>query len=159
MEKSAIYYLMSINEKSLLSDFTRFYLLVLLYENPNHGYGLRVKFEERLGKNISFSLIYPFLSKLEAKGYVSIERKLIGHKEKKIYHLTEAGKKFAENMFQRFSGIIDTAIESNIQICAGCGIKLYQNSYQEIINGKKYSFCCRHCAAAFKNNEVHKHNH
>ena len=44
---------MSVEEESILSDFTRFYLLVLLYEEATHGYALRQKFNERLGKNVS----------------------------------------------------------------------------------------------------------
>lgn len=141
---------MSIDEEKLLSDFTRFYLLVLLYESPIHGYGLKQKFEKRLNKGISDSLIYPFLSKLEDKGFLEQKIEKIGKKEKKIYTLTPEGKKFAEKMFLRFSGIIDTAIEPNIMTCAGCGIRLYQSSYQEIIDGVKYNFCCTHCAENFK---------
>ncbi len=146
------------DEDSILSDFTRFYLLVLLYEEATHGYALRQKFKERIGKNVSYSLIYPFLEKLEKKKYIKLELIKIGQKEKKKFHLTDKGKKFAEKMFQRFSGIIDTAIEPNIQICAGCGVKLYQNAYQEVIDGKKHLFCCIHCASAFKNQEKHNHN-
>ncbi|MHA1720945.1 MAG: PadR family transcriptional regulator [Promethearchaeota archaeon] len=142
---------MNDEDESILSDFTRFYLLVLLYEEPTHGYALRQKFKERIGKNVSYSLIYPFLEKLEKKKYIEMELIKIGQKEKKKFHLTDEGKKFAEKMFQRFSGIIDTAIEPNIQICAGCGVKLYQNAYQEVINGKKLLFCCRHCAAHYRN--------
>lgn len=141
------------DDDSLLTDFTRFYLLVLLYEGPTHGYGLKQAFEKRLGKSISYSIIYPFLSKLEEKGYLDMEISKIGQKEKKTYHLTKEGKIFTEQMFLRFSNVIESAIEPNIQICAGCGIKLYQNAYQETINGKKLLFCCIHCAQAYKSGE------
>lgn len=146
---------MSIDEEAILSDFTRFYLLVLLYEEPIHGYGLRLKFKKRLGKNVSYSLIYPYLSKLEKKDYLRIEMANVGQKEKKLYHLTSKGKNFAEKMFHRFSRLIDVAIEPNIQICAGCGVKLYQNAYQEIIKEEKLFFCCKHCSAAYKKDESH----
>ena len=149
---------MSIDENALLSDFTRFYLLVLLYEAPIHGYGLKLKFEKRLGKSVSYSLIYPFLSKLEDKKYLKVQIETIGKKDKKIYHLTVEGKIFIEKMFLRFSGLIDVAIEPNIQICAGCGIKLYQNAYQEKIDGKTLLFCCTHCADAYKRHEQHHHH-
>ena len=144
-------------EDKLLSDFTRFYLLVLLYEKPMHGYGLKQIYEERLKKPISYSLIYTFLTKLQKKGYLVLRVEMIGQKEKKIYTFSDQGKKFAEKMFYRFSGIMDTAIEPNIQICAGCGIKLYKNSYQEMIEGKKLNFCCRHCAHAYKTGSFHEH--
>ena len=74
---------MSIEEDKLLSDFTRFYLLVLLYEEPIHGYGLRQKYEERLKKNVSDALIYPFLTKLVEKQYIDLEVVSIGKKKKK----------------------------------------------------------------------------
>jgi len=144
-------------EDKLLSDFTRFYLLVLLYETPIHGYGLKQKYEERLKKPISYSLIYTFLTKLQKKGYLNLRVEMIGQKEKKVYTFSDQGKKFAEKMFYRFSGIMDTAIEPNIQICAGCGIKLYKNSYQEMIDGKKMNFCCTHCAHAYKTGQFHLH--
>ncbi|MHA1888077.1 MAG: hypothetical protein DRO88_09470 [Promethearchaeia archaeon] len=142
---------MSIDEEKLLSDFTRFYLLVILYEGPIHGYGLKQKYIKRLNRPISDSLIYPFLTKLDEKGYLISEIVSVGKKDKKVFSLNEEGKNFAEKMFHRFSGLVDTAIEPNIQICAGCGIRLYQNSYQEIIDGTSYNFCCIHCAKAFKN--------
>ncbi|MHA1611498.1 MAG: helix-turn-helix transcriptional regulator [Promethearchaeota archaeon] len=150
---------MSLDENALLSDFTRFYLLVLLYEAPIHGYGLRQKFEKRLGKSVSYSLIYPFLSKLEDKNYLKVHVESIGQKDKKVYHLTDDGKVFIEKMFRRFSGLIDVAIEPNIQICAGCGIKLYQNAHQATIDGKELLFCCTHCADAYRRDEHHQHHH
>ncbi|MHA1341624.1 MAG: hypothetical protein ACTSRZ_17050 [Promethearchaeota archaeon] len=58
-------------------------------------------------------------------------------------------------MFSRFSNIINTVLSPNINIYAGCGVKLYQDFYEEEINGKKYKFCCKHCADAFKNHLKH----
>ena len=45
----------------LVSDFTRFYILTILYEGPTHGYGILRKFKRKLGKTISPGLVYPFL--------------------------------------------------------------------------------------------------
>ena len=75
---------MSINNESILSDFTRLFLLILLYEKPAHGYGLRQKYKERLGKSVSFSIIYPYLNKLEGMKYVIAESVMIGQKEKAL---------------------------------------------------------------------------
>lgn len=144
-----------LEENEYISDFTRFYILVLLYEEPIHGYGLKKKYEERLGKKLNDSMIYPFLAKLEQKNYVKMEIENIGNKEKKNYSLTQNGTLFAEGMFSRFAGIIESAIEPNIQICSGCMIKLYHNSYQETIDGKQYTFCCIHCAQAYKEQLIH----
>ena len=150
---------MSIEEDKLLSDFIRFYILVILYEGPIHGYGIKQKYEERLKKNISYSLIYPFLKKLQTKHYLDMEIQEMGQKEKKVYSLNKSGQDFAEKMFYRFSGLVDTAIEPNIKICAGCGIKLYQNAYQEMIDGEMYNFCCTHCAQSFKEGISDFHTH
>ena len=46
-------------------NFSRFYILTLLYEQPQHGYGIISLFKNRLGKDISSGLVYPFLQDLE----------------------------------------------------------------------------------------------
>jgi len=53
------------NLDGLISDFARFYILTILYEGPCHGYGILDKFKKRLGREISPSLVYPFLQGLE----------------------------------------------------------------------------------------------
>ena len=52
----------------IVSDFSRFYILTILYEGPQHGYSIISKFRKRIGKEISPSLVYPFLGQLERKG-------------------------------------------------------------------------------------------
>ena len=47
----------------LVSDFSRFYMLTILYEGPTHGYGIIRKFQRRVGKKISPGLVYPFLQR------------------------------------------------------------------------------------------------
>ena len=72
---------MSINE--FLSDFSRFYILTILYEKPSHGYEILGKFQTRLGKKVSPSLVYTFLQQLERKGLVKHRVKKVGEKKKK----------------------------------------------------------------------------
>ena len=50
---------------NLISDFARFYILMFLYEKPHHGYSIITQFKLRLGKSITPSLVYPFLTLLE----------------------------------------------------------------------------------------------
>ena len=38
---------------NVVSDFSRFYILTILYEGPAHGYEIMTKFKERVGKKIS----------------------------------------------------------------------------------------------------------
>ncbi len=54
-----------INE--IVSDFSRVYILTILHEGPAHGYEIISKFKKVIGKDISPSLVYPFLKTLEAK--------------------------------------------------------------------------------------------
>ncbi len=58
------------NIDELISDFSRFYILTILYEGPSHGYSIISRFRKRVKKEVSPSLVYPFLQQLEEKGLV-----------------------------------------------------------------------------------------
>jgi len=75
-----------------ICDFSRFYILTILYECPCHGYDIINKFKERLGKEVSPSLVYPFLQQLEQKHMVKHKLKPVGAKKKKVFELTSKGK-------------------------------------------------------------------
>lgn len=134
----------------LVSDFSRFYILTILYEGPVHGYSILSRFKKRVGKEVSPSLVYPFLQQLEEKGLVKHIIKQIGEKEKKVFELTKEGRELATRLFKRFSELVSIAIEPDIHVCAHCGCKVYQGGHREIINGKETTFCCVHCAHAYK---------
>ncbi|MGI0080344.1 MAG: PadR family transcriptional regulator, partial [Nitrososphaerales archaeon] len=59
--------------KGLLGDFSRFYIMLLLFEGPKHGYEIISKIEERIGQKASPSLVYPFLKQLEQSKIVGFE--------------------------------------------------------------------------------------
>lgn len=139
---------MSVNE--FISDFSRFYILTLLYEGPCHGYSIISRFKKRIGKEVSPSLVYPFLQQLEKKGLLKHTVKHVGEKEKKVYELTEEGRELCGRLFKRFAALISVAIEPSLEICANCGCKVYEGGYREIINGRETVFCCEHCAGAYK---------
>jgi Fe2+ or Zn2+ uptake regulation protein len=136
--------------EELVSDFSRFYILTILYEGPAHGYEIISKFKNRIGKQVSPSLVYPFLRQLEEKGLLKHTKKLVGAKEKKVFELTSKGRKLSEGLFKRFSGLIAVAIEPGLEICASCGCKVYEGGYRETIDGKDMVFCCIHCARSYK---------
>jgi DNA-binding PadR family transcriptional regulator len=136
--------------EEFVSDFSRFYILTLLYEGSCHGYSIISKFKRRIGKEISSSLVYPFLQQLEQKGLVKHVIKHIGEKEKKVYELTEEGKKLCERLFKRFATLVSVAIEPSLEICANCGCKVYEGEYKETIDGRESVFCCEHCAESYK---------
>ena len=134
----------------LVSDFSRFYVLTILYEGPIHGYGILQKFKSRLGKTASPGLVYPFLQQLEAKGLITHTVEPVGEKKKKLYQLTEEGRVFCNRLFKRFAGLVSTAIEPSLDTCAHCGCKVYEGGYTETIDRVTMTFCCIHCAQSYK---------
>jgi len=153
------------NLYDLVSDFSRFYILTILYEGPEHGYSVLRKFQNRVGKKISPGIVYPFLQQLEEKHLISVKSEMIGDKEKKLCTLTEEGKAFCNRLFRKFANLVTVAIEPGLDVCAHCGCKMYEGGYREVIDGKELTFCCIHCAAAYKSElhgitqgkEAHKH--
>ncbi len=134
----------------LISDFSRFYILTILYEGPVHGYSILRNFRKRVGKEVSPSLVYPFLRKLEQKGLVQHSDKPVGEKERKVFELTEEGRTLCTRLFKRFANLISIAIEPSLEVCAHCGCKVYEGGYREVIDGRETTFCCRHCASSYK---------
>ncbi|MHA2323771.1 MAG: PadR family transcriptional regulator [Promethearchaeota archaeon] len=141
---------MDIEFDQLVSDFSRFYILTILYEGPAHGYKIISYFKKRVGKEISPSLVYPFLQKLEEKGLVKHVVKSVGKKERKIFELTKEGKDLCTGLFKRFAKLISITVEPGLDACAHCGCKIYEGGYQETIDGKALIFCCMHCAGSYK---------
>jgi DNA-binding PadR family transcriptional regulator len=134
----------------LISDFSRFYILTILYEGPAHGYSIISRFKKRVKKEVSPSLVYPFLQQLEEKGLVKHTVESVGEKERKIFELTQEGKTHCVCLFKRFAELVSIAIEPSMYVCAHCGCKVYEGAHHEIIDGKEMAFCCVHCAQSFK---------
>lgn len=135
---------------NLVSDFSRFFIFTILYEGPIHGYGILRKFKNRVGKTISPGLVYPFLQQLEEKGLLTYIIEPVGEKERKTYKLTDEGRKLCNQLFKRFAGLVSTAIEPSLDVCAHCGCKVYEGGYTEVIEGVETKFCCVHCAHSYK---------
>jgi PadR family transcriptional regulator PadR len=138
------------NIDDLVSDFSRFYILTILYEGPAHGYSIISRFKKRVNKEISPSLVYPFLQQLEEKGLVKHTIKPVGEKERKIFELTEQGRELCVELFRRFAKLVAIAIEPSLYVCAHCGCKVYEGGYREVIDGQEMAFCCVHCAISYK---------
>jgi PadR family transcriptional regulator PadR len=136
-----------INE--IVSDFSRVYILTILYERPVHGYEIISRFRSALGKDVSPSLVYPFLKQLEDKGLAK-HSMTPGAKKKKVFELKTEGRIFAQQLFKRFSQLIGIALEPRLDICAHCGCKVYEGSHKEMIGSKELVFCCCHCATSYK---------
>jgi DNA-binding MarR family transcriptional regulator len=138
------------NMDELISDFSRFYILTILYEGPAHGYSIMSQFKHRVKKEISPSLVYPFLQQLEEKGLVTHTQVPVGDKKRKIFQLTVEGRELCMGLFKRFAVLVSIAIEPSLYACAHCGCKVYEGGYREVIDGKELAFCCIHCAVSYK---------
>ncbi|HEX9861783.1 MAG TPA: PadR family transcriptional regulator [Candidatus Bathyarchaeia archaeon] len=146
------------NIDALVSDFSRFYILTILYEGPAHGYQILSRFKKRVKKKVSPSLVYPFLQQLEEKGLVKHTVKPVGpvgEKEKKVFELTRKGRELCTGLFKRFAELVSIAIEPSLDVCAHCGCKVYEGAYRETIDGKETAFCCMHCARSYKETREH----
>lgn len=151
---------MATEEKSgdideLISDFSRFYILTILYEGPAHGYQILNRFKKRVKKKVSPSLVYPFLQQLEETGLVKHTIKHVGEKEKKVFELTRKGRELSAGLFKRFAELVSIAIEPSLDVCAHCGCKVYEGAHREKIDGKETAFCCVHCARSYKETREH----
>jgi DNA-binding PadR family transcriptional regulator len=138
------------NIDELISDFSRFYILTILYEGPSHGYSIISRFRKRVKKEVSPSLVYPFLQQLEEKGLVKHTIKPVGERERKIFELTQSGRELCTDLFKRFAELVAIAIEPSLYVCAHCGCKVYEGGYREVIDGRETAFCCIHCAISYK---------
>jgi DNA-binding PadR family transcriptional regulator len=143
----------------ILSDFSQFYIMLLLSEGPIHGYGVMRAFKNRTGSRLSAGTLYPFLQKLEAMGLVNKTEKSSGNRPKLDYTLTRKGRSLTERLFKRFSAMTASALEPSLETCASCGARVYDGTHHEEVDGVILGFCCVHCAKAYKLDLVIDHRH
>ncbi|MFW9910403.1 MAG: PadR family transcriptional regulator [Candidatus Thorarchaeota archaeon] len=136
--------------QEILADFSHFYILLMLNEKSLHGYGLMKRYEKRTGKKLSPGTLYPFLQELEEKKIVTQKHEDIGKKRKIVYSLTKKGEQFSAQLFKRFAAITVSALGSSLEVCASCGARVLEGAHHEEVNGVNLTFCCVHCANAFK---------
>ncbi len=144
---------------SILSDFSQFYIMMLLHEGPLHGYGIMRAFKNRTGNSLSAGTLYPFLQKLEARGLVTKSDASSGKRPKIVYSLTKKGVEFTNRLFKRFAAITVSALEPSLSTCASCGARVYDGAHYEEVDGVTLGFCCVHCARAYKNELHNGHRH
>ena len=137
--------------KDAALDIIRSSIVLLLSEKHLHGYGIMKEVENRIGKPVNPSLLYPFLKQLEKNGLVKSTKNPVGQKPKNVYELTATGKELATRIHKRIASMVSIAIEPNLSICFHCGCKIYEGGYRETISDKERIFCCVHCAQAYKN--------
>ena len=130
-----------------VNNMIKFYSLCLLAMGPKHGYDLIKELQEKLGRRISASNVYPFLGYLRKNGFIKFDK--VGKRDKKTYHLTPKGKNFTGKMFSKFGDLINAAMAARIKTCP-CGCRIYSGGVEKKIRGKLVKFCCSHCAGRFR---------
>ena len=114
------------------------------------GYYILDRLKKDLKKTASPTYVYDFLKKLKKEGYIE-EIATEKSKRSKGYKLTLSGSIFIDRIFSRFDNLIEVAIQSRLEICKSCGVKLYGAFHTETVHGEDMNFCCKHCAKAYKN--------
>lgn len=64
-----------------IGSLVKLYTILLLSEEHKHGYDLMKELEEKLGRKISTSQVYPFLNILEKNKLISVEEVGKGRKK------------------------------------------------------------------------------
>ena len=140
-----------------VQNLTKLYTLVLLKSKKSvTGYYILKRLESDLGKTSSPTYVYDFLKKLKEEKYikeVSTKEEKREKKRSKGFNLTPAGVAFTDRIFSRFDNLIEVAIQSKLEICSSCGVKLYENYYTETMHGTDMNFCCKHCAKAYHDSQ------
>lgn len=135
-----------------VSNLIKFYTVVLLNKGPKYGYELIKELEHLFGKEISPAHVYPFLKTLQKNKLVEVKK--TGSRDKKSYYITKKGREFTSNLLIRFNDVIGAFIESKVKKCAHCECEIYKNGFEKVINGKKLTFCCEHCANNLKHEKI-----
>ena len=103
-------------------------------------------------------MIEEFKNQLEQKGLLTLSLRPVGLKPKKVYELTDEGVLLATTLFKRLASLVSVAIEPTLDVCAHCGVKIYEGGHKERINGQETMFCCIHCFDAYRDERRHDSN-
>lgn len=141
------------NKDLKVDTLVKLHIVIQLNQCETYGYEILKNLEDTLGKKISAANIYPFLKELTEKKYLTYEQT----GREKTYTLTKMGKEFVKNTLLKFHEIIKESIKPMLTKCTHCGCIVYDNKYEEKVNGKKLSFCCCHCAASYKDHKECNH--
>lgn len=135
--------------QEIASDMSRLITLSALFREPMHGYQILEELEARLGRRVSPGLIYPFLRQLEERKLLRHKSTRVGKKARKVYELTQDGRKFCLSIFRRTAAMVSQAIKPTLDTCAHCGCRVYEGGHIQTVRGRKMMFCCIHCAQTF----------
>lgn len=104
-------YICPMYSKELLRGTFKTIILKLLAENGKmYGYEITQKIKEMSEQKITITegSLYPLLHKLEQDGVLVTETLLVGKRNRRYYHLTEAGNGKAQQMIAEFQDFMET---------------------------------------------------
>lgn len=81
----------------MIRGFRELIILHFLSEQPMHGYDINKRFEKVFGLRFPSSVIYPILRDMEEKDNIKSKWQKSGKRRKRLYHITDKGKKTLEN--------------------------------------------------------------
>lgn len=95
-------------------SLSRFFILRVLYAKPMHGYEIArtVAAVTRGCCSPTEGTIYPLLRELEAGGYVVAAAEVVGGRERKVYTLTEKGRRAFEVAVQAWQEVTQYVLEA-----------------------------------------------
>ncbi len=130
-----------------IGSLVKFYTMLLLLERPKHGYEVMKELEQKIGKTISTSQVYPFLELLENEKFIKVEK--TGARDKIVYSLTKSGREFTQEMLSRAGDLFYLTLKPQISICTHCGCKVLEGGYKKKVGTREMMFCCHHCAMSY----------
>ncbi len=83
----------------LLLNLLDVHLLRILQNEPLWGYKLKKNIENAFAVKIRHSILYPTLNALEKKGFLKSRKQIKNGRSRKVYTITEAGKKYIESYY------------------------------------------------------------
>ncbi len=90
-------------EQSMKKGHISTLILLALEKGPSHGYSLMHTIKEDTYEvwNPTASSLYPHLSSLTEKGLIEFKTEMDGKREKKVYEITEKGRKTLKKLLER----------------------------------------------------------
>ena len=74
-------------------------LLRMVQAQPQWGYNIKKKVETKFHIKLRHGALYPMLNSLEKKGYLTSQKQTKGGRARKVYTITENGKKYLQSYY------------------------------------------------------------
>jgi PadR family transcriptional regulator PadR len=75
-------------------------LLRMVQAQPQWGYKIKKKVEANFHMKLRHGALYPMLNSLETQGFLTSQTQTQGGRARKIYTITENGKKYLQNYYE-----------------------------------------------------------